>query len=396
MKTKQLPEGWKEVELGKIIKLRGGYAFKSEKFVNDGTPIIRISNFNNNDVDLTDVVYYPKSESEKYKEFFLKENDVLIAMSGATTGKIGVIIKKNLPCLLNQRVGKFEVIDKNLYWKYLLYYVKSRNFQKTVYDIASGCAQPNISSKQIESIAIPLPPLPTQKRIVSILEKAEALKQKRDEADLLTKEYLQSVFYEMFLNKNFSLEKLKKLTIKIENKNPINEFPEDYFNYIDISSVNNDTKRIVSTSKLLGKEAPSRARQQVKTKDIILSTVRPNLNAVALIPRELNNQICSTGFCVLRLDKDRVTAEYVFMNLTGNKFIGSMTKIAKGSSYPGISNSDILDFQIPLPPLPLQQKFANIVEHVEGLKEKQKKSKDELNLLFDALMQKAFNGELVK
>ncbi len=240
------------------------------------------------------------------------------------------------------------------------------------------------------------PDIQVQKAIVSILEKAEALKQKREQADKLTKDYLQSVFYEMFDNKGFPRAKLKELIIKIENKNPAKEFPEEYFKYIDISSIDNNIKKVVSTNKLLGKEAPSRAKQQVKTNDIILSTVRPNLNAVALIPRELNNQICSTGFCVLRLDKDKVTAEYIFMNLTDRKFIESMAKIAKGASYPAVSDKDILNSEIPLPPLPLQQKFASIVEQVEKLKEKQKQSKEEINLMFDSLMQKAFKGELVK
>src|SRR3989344_8017418 len=382
MKIEQLQKEWKEVKLGEICEILTGFAFKSSLFNEEGKgkPLIRIRDL----LEGKSKTYYSEEFEEKY---LVKKGDFLIGMDG----EFKIFEWKSEDALLNQRVCKL-ILNNDLVSPKYIFYMISRKL-KEIEDKTPFVTVKHISNKQIESIAIPLPPLPTQKRIVSILEKAEALKQKRDEADLLTKEYLQSVFYEMFLNKNFSLEKLKKLTIKIENKNPINEFPEDYFNYIDISSVNNDTKRIVSTSKLLGKEAPSRARQQVKTKDIILSTVRPNLNAVALIPRELNNQICSTGFCVLQLDKDRVTAEYVFMNLTGNKFIGSMTKIAKGSSYPGISNSDILDFQIPLPPLPLQQKFANIVEHVEGLKEKQKKSKDELNLLFDALMQKAFNGE---
>src|SRR3989339_2145207 len=90
---------WKEVELGEVIKLSGGYAFKSEKFVENGIPIIRISNFNNNEVDLSETVCYPLTSKEEYSDFLLDENDILIAMSGATTGKVGIANKKVLPCL---------------------------------------------------------------------------------------------------------------------------------------------------------------------------------------------------------------------------------------------------------------------------------------------------------
>src|SRR5580700_9339079 len=76
--------------------------------------------------------------------------------------------------------------------------------------------------------------------------------------------------------------------------------PDEEFAYIDISSLDKDSKTIVRPSRLLGNDAPSRARKEIKAEDILVSTVRPNLNAVALVPPELDGQIASTGFCVLR------------------------------------------------------------------------------------------------
>jgi len=214
MKIKQLQQSWKEVELGDVLKLKGGFAFKSENFIKKGIPIIRISNFNNNDVDVSEAVHYPKDSDDKYKEFLLKDKDILIAMSGATTGKIGIVNKQNLPCLLNQRVGKFEINNKNLDRGYLLLFVKSIGFQKKVLSVAGGCAQPNISGKQIESIKIPLPfsngtpNLKEQERIVKILEKAEKQKEKSNNAEKLLNEYLKAIFNEMFLKEKDKFEEV--------------------------------------------------------------------------------------------------------------------------------------------------------------------------------------------
>ena len=384
--TKQLPTGWKEVELSKVIKLRGGYAFKSEKFVEQGIPIIRISNFDNNNVNLSGVVYYSKEDSRTYNEFLLKENDILIAMSGATTGKIGVIIKENEPCLLNQRVGKFEIIDKNIFFKYLLMFVKSSEFQKKVFNIASGCAQPNISGKQIESIKIPLPPLPIQKQIVSILEKAEALKQRREKADKLTKEYLKSVFAEMFLKKGFEEKELEKVADIIMGQSP----PGNSYNEKGEGTPFFQGKAEFTEKYPLIKKWTTKPSKLAEPNSILIS-VRAPVGDVNLC----NVKCCiGRGLASIKPIKKLANLYYIYFLLQSIK--DKIEYLGSGSTFKAINSRQLRNLKIPLPPLPLQQKFANIVEKVEKLKEKQKQSKEEINIMFDALMQKAFKGELVK
>ena len=86
MKQKQISQNWKEFELGKLLKLRGGFAFKSLDFVDRGISLVKISNFNNSEVDLSKTVKVSKDFFDKYTDFQLNENDLVIAMSGATTG----------------------------------------------------------------------------------------------------------------------------------------------------------------------------------------------------------------------------------------------------------------------------------------------------------------------
>ena len=164
---------WEEKRLGEILKLQGGYAFKSEQFQGNGISIVRISNIDNNTVDLSEVVYYP--EFNIPVEFIIKQDDVLIAMSGATTGKIG-IYKLPFYSYQNQRVGKFVLINaKTNNLNYVSHLVNSEKFKSSLQkEIAQG-AQPNISGKQIESIVLDIPTdIKEQTAIANILSSMES------------------------------------------------------------------------------------------------------------------------------------------------------------------------------------------------------------------------------
>ena len=103
------PDGVEYKPLGEVCDFRNGFAFKSNLFTNEGCPIIRITNISENNVDMSDLKYfhmedYPKSD---LSQFAIKKGDILVAMSGATTGKIGTY-KRDITAYLNQRTGKFE------------------------------------------------------------------------------------------------------------------------------------------------------------------------------------------------------------------------------------------------------------------------------------------------
>ncbi len=98
------------------------------------------------------------------------------------------------------------------------------------------------------------------------------------------------------------------------------------FRYVDISSVDNQRKSIVEAKTIVGKEAPSRARQMIRANDVLVATTRPNLNAVAIVPPELDGSICSTGFCVLR-SNGQVVQEYLFAFVRTGQFIRSLSDL---------------------------------------------------------------------
>lgn len=159
-----LPNGWCRCTLKDIGIFESGYAFSSDGYKQNGVPLVRISNITNNgNIDLSSCVYIQNYNNSK---FIIHEGDLLIAMSGATTGKMGVY-KYKTDALLNQRVGNLKCTEAWLQ-QYRNYFMLAKS--NYILNIAYGGAQPNISAKAILSIKIDLPPIKEQHRIVAKIE----------------------------------------------------------------------------------------------------------------------------------------------------------------------------------------------------------------------------------
>ena len=186
----------KEEEIKKYAYLQGGYAFKSELFSKKGIPIIRIANINESIVDLKDIVFYDKEISIDSK-FEINTGDILIAMSGATTGKIG-IYKETMKSYLNQRVGKIVLKRKDIVYSYLyfLFELSSYNMQLNTKLVAG--AQPNISPSDIETLKFKVPSIEMQEHIanmaMNINKKLEIEVNKLQELNKIKKGLLQKMF----------------------------------------------------------------------------------------------------------------------------------------------------------------------------------------------------------
>lgn len=167
-----MKEGWEYKKLEEICEFRSGFAFKSNKFTEIGEPIIRISDIQNERIDDSNLVYFdPKSYTEDLSRYLIFPDDILIAMSGGTTGKLGINTSKRT-YYLNQRVGVFRENKKYLNHRYLFYFLHTKSEESL--RIAAGAAQPNLSTAQIKSFVIPVPSLSEQQSIVDYLDSAFA------------------------------------------------------------------------------------------------------------------------------------------------------------------------------------------------------------------------------
>ena len=162
---KMLPKGWAWCKLGEVCSFENGYAFNSNDCQKKGIPLIRISNIKDGEIDISKAVYI---EAEYDKRFIIEYGDLLIAMSGATTGKMGVY-KLDRKALLNQRVGNIKVRNKDVcFSEFRDYFMQTKSNE--ILKMAYGGAQPNISGKMIKNLFFPLPPLKEQPRIVQKIE----------------------------------------------------------------------------------------------------------------------------------------------------------------------------------------------------------------------------------
>ena len=184
--------GWEVGSIGDIVKIQAGYAFKSNDLLDKGSiGVVKIKNISNNIVDIKNTQYVSRGTVFNLdKRFLIKPGAILIAMTGANVGKIGIVPKTNKELWLNQRVGMVkEKINKGINFIYLL--LSSNKYQRILKDRAFGTAQPNISCSDIESIELILPPKeiiakfgnlfePFIKRIISNLYENEKLSEVRD------------------------------------------------------------------------------------------------------------------------------------------------------------------------------------------------------------------------
>jgi type I restriction enzyme S subunit len=148
--------------------------------------------------------------------------------------------------------------------------------------------------------------------------------------------------------------------------------PEKIFKYVDIGSIDNNSQTIASPKVIQGANAPSRARRVINTGDTLFSTVRTYLRNIALVPEELDGQLTSTGIAVLRPSK-AIHPKYLFKWVSSDQFVDNVSVAQDGTMYPAVSDRDVFDAIILVPPLPEQHR---IVTQIDRLSAKSKRARD--------------------
>ena len=167
------PQGGQKMKFDDLFEFQNGFAFKSSLFKESGCPILRITNIQDRRIDTEKMVYFsPDDYKENLQAFTVLPGDIVVAMSGATTGKIGVNHTDKV-YYLNQRVGKF--LPKTGIDKRYLYHLLLQNSNKLLEISLGSGAQPNLSSEKMKKLTARVPGLLEQKRIATILDKLDAL-----------------------------------------------------------------------------------------------------------------------------------------------------------------------------------------------------------------------------
>ncbi|WP_299681522.1 restriction endonuclease subunit S [uncultured Tenacibaculum sp.] len=419
---KQLPKNWVESYLGDILELKNGFAFKSKNYLEEGIPVLRISEIKNEKISLDKAVYV--KESSDYEKYIVERGDILIAMSGATTGKYG-IYENNQKAYQNQRVGNLRLYYDELINKKFVYYLIGA-LKKEIEDKAYGGAQPNISSKLIENTKFKLPPLAEQERIVakldSLFAELDIIKERLANIPTLLKNFRQSVlnqavtgklteewregkelesfkltkpekrYRDLDLNlpeywKIFSFESIANIKSNLKN-------PKDYLNHILVAPNHIEKNTgILAQIEYTRDIMPKSDKHFFKKGAIIYSKIRPYLNKVILADFD---GLCSADMYPITSEINR---EYLFYYMLSSIFLSYATTAGERSVLPKINQKSLNIIPVPVPPLKEQQKIVkrieallkqadNIQAHYEALVKR-------IEVLPQAILTKAFRGELV-
>jgi len=248
-----------------------------------------------------------------------------------------------------------------------------------------------------------IPPLEEQKQIVSILdeafEKIEQAKANIEKSIQSAKELFQSKLNEIFAQKGNGWEK-KTLGDVCEKTKNINwkDYTNEEFEYIDLSSVSRDTLLVTETTMVNKENAPSRAKRIIQKGDVIFATTRPTLKRATIITSDLDGQICSTGFVVLR-PKKNINSDWIFFYLLTSTFMDRMESLQRGASYPAVTDSDVKDSTLSIPLTKeledsIVTKMNNLRRSSNELVLQYLQKLSDLDELKKSILQKAFAGEL--
>lgn len=182
---------------------------------------------------------------------------------------------------------------------------------------------------------------------------------------------------------------------------PIQHVPAagETFSYIDIGSIDRAAKVIREPKRMLGKDAPSRARKKVAAGDTLVSMTRPNLNAVALVPEALDGQIASTGFDVLR-PAPGIDPRWLAYLVRTDEFVRAMSELVQGALYPAVRTKDVRGFVAPLAPAPEQTRIANqldtLLARIQACQDRLEAIPALLKRFRQAVLRAATSGELTR
>lgn len=278
--------------------------------------------------------------------------------------------------------------EKVISSKLFPFFICSDYFFDAAIRISVGSLSPTINWSALKELEFTLPDMNEQEKLAELFWAANDTKEAYKKLLNLTDELVKSQFIEMFYDKKYPVKTIGNVIDKNIMRVASVFDKGDEIHYLDISSIDNNLKRVIGTNPYLLKDAPSRAQYVLKKGDILYSTVRPNLQNIAINPYAENNIIGSTGFCVLRCNN--VSTGYMWGVITSNLFTNEMITLANGANYPAVTDKIVHAFEIPVPPEEEQKRFERFVDHIDKSKFELQINLENLENTIKALMSKNF------
>ena len=387
-----------------VCNILGGYAFKSNDFVNEGVPVVRIGDIKENKVVFNDKTAYVKEENlANYSKYIINKNDILVALSGATTGKVGVYLYDK-PALLNQRVAKVSPKDSEQINKHYLRYCIN-NLSKEINEDALGVAQPNISPTAIGKMEIPMPEISIQEQIVKILNTAERLILKRQQQIEALSDLKQSIFLDIVKgNRKYSNVKLREVIssisaglstggedrVKKDGELGVLTTGAVTYGIFDAKAYKVPPNDKIKNKKLVFPSKYSILVSRMNTKELV--------GAACIVEEDYPDLFIPDRIWKLMPNKELINPYYLISVIQSRMFRIQIDRISTGTSgsMQNISQKNYMDLEIPYPDLETQNKLASKLSTINRHLAVLGTSLVEMKTLYDALLNKSFKGELFK
>lgn len=414
MSLDSLPDEWLLTELNQVLTVKNGYAFKSKDYISkkisdDLVSVIRISDIRDNSVSTVKSVFVEKEKASE--NFKIDKGDLLIAMSGATTGKTG-IFHEETSAFLNQRVGNLKVHSAECFLpKFRNFLIQ--NLSNQILENAYGGAQPNISSKDIESLVFGLPPLAEQQEIVRqldmMLAQVEQIKARLDAIPAILKKFRQSVLADAvsgkLIEQDFSdLDFLKLESLILDSGNGLSKRKGDSGKEVTVLRLADfkDAQRIIGNERSILLTEKELQKYKLLQNDILVVRVNGSVDIAGKFilhkDNDKNEAYCD-HFIRLRIDLQKLLPEYLLYIANegkGRDYLVSSLSTSAGQNT--INQTSIKGLKLRVPEIKYQEMIVQTVEklfkHSFKIEQEVQSAQKRVNLLTQSILAKAFSGEL--
>ena len=402
-------ENWKIEDLTNLVFFQEGPGVRNNQYTDSGVKLLNVANLKEGNIYLDNTDRYISEEEAygKYSHFLVDEGDLIIASSGIKVEyfdkKMGFAKKEHLPLCMNTSTIRFKALDdKILDIKYFAYFLKSVYFKKQIGRLITGSAQLNFGPTHLKQIKVILPPIDTQNRIVEVLDKAQSLIDKKKEQIDLLDELVKSRFVEMFgdISKNpkgWENKKLGKLgTVKSSKRVFVNELVESgipFYRGTEVGALSTGGK--IEPTLFITKEHYEILKKSTGVPiigDLLLPSICPD-GRIWIVNTEEEFYFKDGRVLWIHLENGSINSVFLKYMLC-EKFNRDYNKIASGTTFAELKIFSLKDIDGILPPIELQNEFAEFVTKTDSIRSKMEASLSELEDNFNSLMQKAFKGEL--
>ena len=355
-----------EIKIGNACDILNGFAFKSDQYVDEGIRVIRIANVQKGYIEDNAPAFYPV-ETKGIEKYMLDEGDLLMSLTG-NVGRVAILEKAMLPAVLNQRVACLRLKTDKIEKGYLFHILNSDFFEKKCIQASNGVAQKNMSTEWLKEFSIPIYSKEEQKKITIILDKLRNAINFREKELHSLDELIKARFVEMFgdLKINDKDWQIAGFTDCADiDTNMVHDF-EEYQDYphIGIDSIEKETGRLIGY-RTIAEDGVISCKYLFTPEHIIYSKIRPNLNKVAMPDFD---GLCSADAYPILVKSEICNRAYLGYTLRSKYFLDYILAFSNRTNLPKVNKSQVEGFKLPLPPIEIQNKFAEFVRQVDKSK----------------------------